>query len=362
MKIKNLRVSMPAEWCRPQSGIMLAWPHAGTDWNYMLDEVQSCYVDIISAIAQELRVLLVAPDANDVAERLKSLPQGLTHNIIVAEVETNDTWTRDYGPITTIGQDQADGTVYHVLNDFKFNGWGLKYAADKDNLVNSRLNEKRLWQYIIERQNSRGILYNDLTGFVLEGGSVESDGKGTVMTTSRCLMSPNRNGNLNREQIEQRLKTYLGAERVLWVEHGELEGDDTDAHIDTLARFAPNNTIIYCGCDDRNDPHYDSLQALKQQLATFTTAEGEPYNMIELPLPDAIYDTDGQRLPATYANFLITPQRVLMPVYGQERKDRLAIQMMKIAFESRQIVPIDCRALIRQHGSLHCATMQIPAI
>ena len=195
---------------------------------------------------------------------------------------------------------------------------------------------------------------------MLEGGSIESDGQGTIFTTSCCLLAPHRNQPLSKEEIEQRLKRYLCADRVLWIDHGSLQGDDTDGHIDTLVRICPDDTLLYIGCDDPQDEHFSELQLMEQQLSTFRTADGRPYRMLKLPLPRPIYDEDGQRLPATHANFLVVNGAVLCPTYGQPDLDRKALDTIGLAFPDRSIVPIDCRTLIRQHGSLHCCTMQFP--
>lgn len=307
----------------------------------MLDEVTECYKNIVKAITRHQPIVIVAPDCDTVKQCLSDIkPQ---YPISYITVPTNDTWTRDFGAITTIYNGKWQ------ICDFKFNGWGLKFASDKDNLVTRAMCENHFF---------KGEYCNYL-GFVLEGGSIESDGKGTLLTTSTCLMSPNRNGDLNRAQIEQKLKDCLGANRILWIENGALAGDDTDSHIDTLARMAPNDTIIYVGCQDSSDEHYTCLKEMSIELKTLKTAAGKPYNLIELPLPDAIYDEDGVRLPATYANYLVTPKALYMPVYGQPMKDLMARQMLQIVFD-QEIIEIDCRALIKQHGSLHCATMQLP--
>ena len=336
-------VRMPAEWER-NGAVMVAWPHNDTDWAYMMPEVTKCYVELVEAICRHSTVVIVTPSMNDVLPHILSAdidPQHLLWYI----VPTNDTWTRDYGPIIT-----TSGSDDWFVNDFKFNGWGLKFAADKDNLVTGRMSQDN---FLLGK-------YINRLGFVLEGGSIESDGKGTIMTTSRCLLSPNRNGDLTREEVEKKLCEYLGASRVLWVNHGYLAGDDTDSHIDTLARLAPNDTILFVGVSDQSDEHYVELAKMKEDLSAFRTAEGIPYHLIELPLPDPIYDEDGCRLPATYANFLILNDAILMPTYGQKNKDELALQIMQNAFPEYKIETIDCRALIRQHGSLHCATMQLP--
>lgn len=307
---------LPAEWEDCFSSVMIARPHTATDWAPMLDEVTSCYDSLVEAIAEAGMAIIETGD------------------------NTNDTWTRDYGPITV-----EDGPDLRLF-DFTFNGWGMKFAADKDNLVNSRL--------FAETVNRRG--------FVLEGGSIESDGRGTLMTTSRCLLSPNRNAQLGRDDIEEYLKAEFGLKQVLWVDHGFLEGDDTDSHIDTLARLAPHDTILYCGAGNETGTQHDSLLAMARQLRSFTTPDGLPFNLIELPLPDPIFDDEGERLPATYANYLATPKAILMPTYGQPRNDRLAADTLRIVYGDRRIITVDCRALIRQHGSLHCATMQLPEV
>lgn len=332
---------LPAEW-EEQGAVMLSWPHEDTDWAPMLDWVRACFKEIAWAIAEEQTLIIVAPDCTPAREAMEGHPNA--DRILYLDCPTNDTWARDFGVISVRQGDEW------LLMDYKFNGWGLKFAADRDNLITRRMVDAGLL---------RGNYVNRL-GFVLEGGSIESDGRGTMLTTSECLMSPNRNGDLTREQVEAQLKADFGLDRVLWLDHGYLAGDDTDSHIDTLARLAPDDTIIYVGCPDETDPHYEALRLMKEQLTEMRTAEGLPYNLIELPWPDAVYDDDGQRLPATYANFLIMNRSVLMPTYGHPERDQLAAKMLRIAFPDREIKMIDCRALIEQHGSLHCVTMQLP--
>lgn len=332
---------LPAEW-EPHGAVMLSWPHKDTDWAPVLDEAIDCFVEIAKAIAREETLIVVAPDVEEPRRVLDC--EKLPNRILYLTVPTNDTWTRDFGPITV----ERDGNP--VICDFKFNGWGLKFPADKDNLITRAMCNTGLL---------RGRYSNELS-FVLEGGSIESDGQGTLMTTSQCLLSPNRNGAMSRDEIEEYLKSRFGLDRVLWLDYGALEGDDTDSHIDTLARLTPNDTILYVGTDDVTDSHYDELNKMKLQLQSFVTASGQPYNLIELPLPDAVYDEEGNRLPATYANFLIMNHSILMPVYRQPQKDELAAQIIKIAFPDHQVVRIDCSVLIKQHGSLHCVTMQVP--
>lgn len=334
---------LPAEW-EIDNAVLLTWPHRFSDWEYMLDEVEGCYLNIIEQLCKCVKVrLLVHPAIT--AETIHKLHAYLGDAIDAVEViplDTNDTWTRDYGPITTV-----DGGKY-ILNDFKFNGWGLKFAADRDNLVNQRL-------------YGASADYVNRLNFVLEGGSIESDGRGALLTTTRCLMSPNRNGQYTREEIERYLMHNLGIDKVLWVDHGNLAGDDTDSHIDTLARFAPDGTILYVACEDKEDPHYGGMQNMKADLKQLTDVEGNPYKLVALPWPDCIYDYDtGERLPATYANFLATSTAVFVPTYSQPHNDAKALEIIGRTFPQHKIIGIDCRALIRQHGSLHCATMQLP--
>ena len=334
---------LPAEWERV-GGVLLAWPHENSDWAEILPEIDDCYIRICEAFTQHTTVIVVTKDHTRLLPLILN-SEIRTENLIWHIAETNDTWTRDFGPIvTTTGPDDWQ------INDFKFNGWGLKFPADKDNLITANLvtNGSLIGDYV------------NFLSFVLEGGSIESDGHGTIMTTSRCLLSANRNGGMTKEEIEEYLKTALGAQRILWVNEGALEGDDTDSHIDTLARFAPEDTIVYVGTEDTSDSHYKVLAAMKEELQAFRTFDGSPYRLIELPLPDAIYDKDGNRLPATYVNFLIVNDVVFCPVYGQKIKDDLAVKQLTKAFPGRTIVTIDCNSLIFQHGSLHCATMQLP--
>lgn len=339
--MKNNNIQLPAEWAR-QSAIQLTWPHKNTDWAYMLDEVEACFVNIARAIADRQLLLIVTPEVEAVRNRISG--EVNMANVRFVEADTNDTWARDHGGITVI----KDGEP--VVYDFAFNGWGLKFAACYDNLITSRCHKA-------------GVLkarYENRLNFIIEGGSIESDGCGTMLTTSECLLSPNRNGEWSAAQIEEYLKEAFGLQQVLWLDYGYLAGDDTDSHIDTLARLAPNNTILYVHCDDASDEHYEQLKAMETQLHTFRTLQGEPYRLLALPMAAPAYDEEGERLPATYANFLILNDAVLYPTYGNAELDKAAGEVIAEAFPGYEIVGIDCCALIRQHGSLHCVTMQYP--
>ena len=340
--MKKNNIILPAEWDR-QSAIQLTWPHKDTDWAYMLDEVEECFVNLAREIAARQLLLIVTPRPEQVRNRIAHVVN--MDNVRIVECLSNDTWARDHGGITVY----VDGEP--VVYDFAFNGWGLKFAACHDNLITSQLNKQGLLH----------ALYQNRLNFIIEGGSIESDGCGTMLTTSECLLSPNRNGEWGREDIEQYLRQAFGLSQILWLDHGYLAGDDTDSHIDTLARLAPDNTILYVRCQDENDEHYKALQAMEQQLRTFTTLDGEPYRLLPLPMAAAAYDEEGERLPATYANFLIMNDAVLYPTYGVPTLDDEAARVIAEAFPGREVVGVDCQALIKQHGSLHCLTMQYPS-
>lgn len=331
---------LPAEWY-PQSGVQLTWPHVGTDWAYMLDEVQECFVNIANEIAKRELLLIVTPEPEEVKKQIAATVN--MENVRFLKCGTNDTWARDHGAITMMDVDAPS------LLDFTFNGWGLKFASDLDNQITRRA---------IENGVLKGRYVNRL-GFVLEGGSIESDGMGTLLTTSECLLSPNRNGQMNKVEIEEYLKSVFHLQQVLWLDHGYLAGDDTDSHIDTLVRLCPADTIVYVQCEDEKDEHYKSLHAMEEQLKTFRTLAGESYRLLALPMADEVQE-EGERLPATYANFLILNDAVLYPTYDQPEKDKRAEEVLQEAFPGYDIIGIDCRALIRQHGSLHCVTMQYP--
>ena len=328
---------LPAEW-EPQEGVQLTWPHIRTDWAPMLDEITTVYRQMAREIAQRERLIIVAPE--DTA-----------YDMLRIVCDTNDTWARDHGFISLV-----DDEGHRRLLDYQFNGWGEKFEAGLDNAINRK---------IYDAGELEGE-YVDCLDFVLEGGSIESDGKGTVFTTTGCLTAPHRNQPLKKSEIEQRLIQDLGASRIIWIDYGSLTGDDTDGHIDTLVRICPDDTILYVGCDDPDDEQYEDLQLMEAQLKTLRTLDGKPYRLRELPMPRAIYERGeklevrGERLPATYANFLVINGAVLCPTYGQPDLDQEAIRIIGEAFPDREMVPIDSRVIIRQHGSIHCCTMQFP--
>ena len=342
--------TLPAEWA-PQSAIQLTWPHEDTDWADMLPEVTTTYVHLAFEIARRQPLLIVHPDTAALQTFLQSqLPEKVFQNITFFQCPTNDTWARDHAFLTIVGTEGAE------LMDFRFNGWGGKFEATADNAINRQL---------FETSHLKGRYVNALD-FELEGGAIESDGMGTLLTTEECLLNTNRRREgdciplVDRMQVELLLQDSLGVERILWLKHGYLAGDDTDSHIDTLARLCPDNTIVYVQSRDENDEHHAALTAMESELRAFRTATGQPYRLIPVPMPDPIFDEEGERLPATYANFLIMNKAVLMPTYAQPVHDEAAQRALQTSFPHHEIVGIDCRSLIRQHGSLHCATMQYP--
>jgi agmatine deiminase len=336
---------LPAEW-DAQTGVMLTWPHAQGDWAEVLDLVEPVFAAIATAIARRENLLVNCVDAGQ-AERIRRalVAQGVPQaRLFLAVTPSNDTWARDHGPLTVTVNGRPR------LLDFRFNGWGSKYPAAKDDAINRQLAATGWF----------GDVPCDAIDLVLEGGSIDSDGAGTLLTTTSCLLQPQRNPRLSRKDIEARLQALLGIERVLWLEHGCIDGDDTDGHVDMLARFADPRTIIYQHCDEPDYSCYTALQAMEQELHNFRDASGRPYHLVALPWPQPKTDPDGARMPASYANFLLVNGAVLMPTY-RDPADALAARQLQACFPGRELVGIDCLPLIQQHGSLHCVTMQLPA-
>jgi len=332
----------PAEW-EPQSAVLIAWPHAETDWAERLGEVEETYVALVAALTRfEPVVICVADeDLQTYAEaRLRSARVDMA-KVRFVPAEYDDTWLRDTGPITL----RADDRFKQL--DFRFTGWGGKYQASRDDLLVGELSGMNLFHnYFVQSID-----------FALEGGAIETDGQGSLLTTWQCLHE--RHPEASREDLSERLAGWLQQDRVLWLDRGYLEGDDTDAHIDTLARFAGPDAIVFQACDDPADSHYAELGAMAEEIAALRTRDGNPYRLFPLPWAKPILD-EGRRLAASYANFLIANGAVLMPAYG-DPADAEAAAVLAEAFPDREIVQVPCRSLIWQNGSLHCITMQLPA-
>ena len=331
----------PAEW-EPQSAILIAWPHAGTDWAERLGEVEETYIALVAAITrfQPVVVCVADEDVESYARARLSSNRIDMARVRFVEVPYDDTWLRDTGPISL-----REGNGFRLL-DFRFTGWGGKFGASRDDLL-------------VERLHGMGVFSNSVRqpiDFALEGGAIETDGAGTLLTTWQCLHQ--RHPDADRDRLGAQLAGWLHQDRVLWLDHGYLEGDDTDAHVDTLARFAAPDAIVFQACDDPADSHHAPLRAMAAELAALRTADGTPYRLFPLPWPRPVID-QGRRLAASYANFLIVNGAVLMPAYG-DAADADAAAVLGEAFPGREIVPVPCRPLIWQNGSLHCLTMQLP--
>ena len=335
----------PAEW-EPQSAILLAWPHAGTDWAERLAEVEETYIALVAAITRfERAVVCVADDDIEAYARARlSSARVAMDRVRFVCVAYDDTWLRDSGPVTLM---PANGDAERPrLLDFSFTGWGGKFEASCDDRLVQALRDAGIFT-----NNERQAI-----DFALEGGAIETDGAGTLLTTWQCLRE--RHPDATREELSGKLAGWLHQDRVLWLDHGYLEGDDTDAHVDTLARFAATDAIVFQACDDPADSHYAELQAMAGELAALRTPDGRPYRLFPLPWPRPIVE-ENRRLAASYANFLILDGAVLMPAYG-DAADAPAAAVLADAFPGREIVQVPCRPLIWQNGSLHCITMQLP--
>lgn len=341
---ESQRPRLPAEW-EPHAALMVTWPHAEGDWGHDLPEVEACFERLAAAAAQFEPLLVVCPDGPQLARiRARLLEAGVAaERLILAEAASNDVWARDHGPLTVIRPGGAQ------LLDFRFNGWGERHASEHDDRITRRLTQEGL----IGASSFRCI------DWVLEGGSIDTDGAGTLLTTAACLLNANRNGAVTQEQVESQLQARLGAQRVLWLEAGWLAGDDTDAHVDMLARFVDRGTIAHTACHDPADPHYAPLQAMAEELRAARTLCGEAYRLIELPLPAPRYDGHGRRLPASYANFVFVNGGILVPAYG-DPNDTVAAARLAQARPDLRVVSVPAAALIRQGGSLHCATLHLP--
>jgi agmatine/peptidylarginine deiminase len=335
----------PPEWAA-QSAVLLAWPYPQGDFNRWQEAAEATYALIAAAICQRQGLIVACRDGvhrRQIESRLSGQGANLA-NIAWAEIPYNDVWVRDTAPLS------IETPAGPRLLNFRFNGWGGKYEHGDD----ARLAEN------LHRTGVLGDAPLVAVDFVLEGGSLETDGAGTLLTTARCLLNPNRNPSFAQADIEAQLKASFGLKRMLWLWHGHAEGDDTDAHIDTLARFCDARTIAYTAADNPQDPLYPDLQAMEAELREFRTSQGEAYRLVALPIPQPIYSEESERLPATYANFLIINHALLVPVYG-DPNDALALARLQSCFPEREMIPIPATPLIRQYGSIHCMAMQFPA-
>lgn len=335
----------PAEW-EPQSATMLTWPPKDGDWGDALPAAEIAVAGLAAVITRYQPVVIAAPDDAESGP----IPAAIAHHggrpdrTFVYPAPADDIWARDHGPLTVVDAGEA------CCLDFRFNGWGGKHACRRDDALTARLH----------RAGAFGDVRLRAVDAVLEGGAVDTDGNGTILTTRRCLLHPGRNPGADTAWYEDLFRRELGASRTLWLDHGALDGDDTDGHVDMLARFVARDTIAYTACDDPADSHYAELAALARELAALRDRTGAPYRLIPLPWPSPVHDGQGRRLPATYANFLILNDAVLVPAYGVAQDDT-ARDVIARAFPDRDVLSLDATTLITQGGALHCATMQLPA-
>ncbi len=312
-----------------QSFTQIIFPHKKTDWLEYLSDAEETFINIIQAIQKHQKCFIICSDITYVKSKFLD-----HHNLYFVEYETNDTWARDCSALCV-----EDNKEIKLL-DFTFNAWGNKFASKKDDAMSQEM--KNIYLQDLEKLD-----------FVLEGGAVESNGDGIILTTSICMLNQNRNPHLDPIEITQALHSFFGGDKILYLEHAYLSGDDTDSHIDTLVRFVDKQTIMYVQCEDTKDEHYKELYLMQKELMQI--AHEYQLSLIALPMPEAIYFKE-ERLPATYANFLFVNDAVLVPIYGV-KEDTKALSIFKKTFTQREITPIDCSTLIKQHGSLHCVSM-----
>jgi len=312
-----------------QSFTQIIFPHKDTDWRDYLLDAQKNFIEIINTIIKYQKCLVVCDDVDSVKKHFKD-----DKNLFFVEYKTDDTWARDCSCLCVRDDDEVE------LLDFVFNGWGGKFDAQRDDAMSQNISK----HYSIRPKS---------IDFILEGGGIESNGDGILLTTSSCMLNQNRNKNLDAQKVDAGLKNYFGAKEVLYLNHGYLAGDDTDSHIDTLVRFVDAQTLMYVRCRDMDDEHYKELKLMEDELKTI--ASRYDFKLIPLPMPDAVYD-ENERLPATYANFLFVNGAILVPTYGV-KQDAEALEIFRQTFRCRDVVGIDCQTLIKQHGSLHCVTM-----
>jgi len=313
-----------AEW-EKQEALLFAIPHKNTDWAVYLDEILLSYREFIAAVSKFQQCFILCEDAKKAAKLLDGLD-----NIRLFEVPTNDTWIRDFGAIDV----EMEGKI--TSYDFTFNAWGGKFASSLDNSAN-------------------GEFFKSVGGelisipLVLEGGSIDCNGAGVMLTTTKCLLEEHRNPDLTKEQIAEKLKKLFSLQKIIWLENGFLRGDDTDSHVDTLARFIKQDTIAYTTCEDEADEHFDELKNMEKELKL------TGFRLLPLPLPKPCF-FEGKRLPATYANFVFVNGALIVPTYNDKNDERV-LNSLKNALPHLEVVGVDARIFIRQHGSLHCASM-----
>ncbi|MBE0490752.1 MAG: agmatine deiminase family protein [Sulfurospirillum sp.] len=319
---------LPSEW-EKQSALMVVFPTSQLDWQHSLAQIQASYVAFINAIITYQPCFVLCDDTLHVSSFFTK-----NKNLFFIDIQTNDTWIRDFG-----GIDFYENGSKKTYN-FTFNAWGDKFMSNKDDAVTKQLFK-------------RGILHGTLINesFVLEGGSIDSNGEGVILSTQKCLFNSNRNKHLTQTQITQKITSFFDAKKLIMLANGGLYGDDTDAHVDTLARFLDKETIAYVKCYDKNDAHFDDLEAMEQELSQ------TGFKLFPLPLPHAKF-YNNHRLPATYLNFVFINDALIVPTYDDVH-DASVLASLQLFFSQRVVIGIDAQIFIREHGSLHCSCMNI---
>ncbi len=335
---------MPAEW-EPHEATWISWPRReGQSFPDSYERVLPTLVSMASAIA-ESEILRINISGREQEREVRALlaPSAPMERVEFHDIPTNEPWCRDHGPIFV----RREASPRIAVNDFGYNAWGGKYPPfEADDVVPTTI-ARRFGLPLFE------------PGFILEGGSVDPNGAGTLLTTESCLLNPNRNPSMTRGQIEGGLRDYLGVEQILWLGDG-IEGDDTDGHVDDITRFISQDTVVTVVEHDSADPNHAPLRANLELLRSMTLADGTPLKVVEMPMPPRI-DREGLRLPASHANFYITNTSVLLPAFGGNSDD-VAVSILTDLFQGRSILPIDCRELIWGLGAFHCLTQQQPAV
>ena len=336
---------MPAEW-EPHRGTWLSWPHKEASWPGKFTPVPAVFARMIGELVAHEEVHInvggadMESDVRDVLARA-GVPRD---RVFFHHIPTNDAWCRDHGPIFI--QRDRDGREQAIV-DWGFNAWGGKYPPfDLDDVVPTRIGAELGLRVFAP-------------GIVMEGGSLDVNGRGTLLTTESCLLNPNRNPRLDRREIERYLEDYLGVRQILWLGDG-IVGDDTDGHVDDLTRFTDPRTVVTVVEDDPADPNYAPLRDNLERLRSMRDQDGEPFRIVTLPMPRPL-EHEGQRLPASYANFYIANGVVLLPTYDPERDETARITLQEL-FPTRRVVGIDCTDLVWGLGAFHCVSQQWPAV
>lgn len=335
----ELGYRMPAEW-EPHAATWLSWPHNRDSWPGKFEPVPAIWANLVRVLAEREQVHILAGEG-EVWDEARQMV-GDVSNVTLHPVRTNDAWTRDHGPTFLVGPDGAPP----ALVDWQYNAWGGKYPPFDD--------DQRVAAEVAEITGRRRFA----PGIILEGGAVEVDGQGTLLTTEQCLLNPNRNPSLGREEVERYLTDYLNVSRVLWLGEG-IVGDDTDGHIDELARFVRPGLVVAAVEDDPRDENHEPLAANLRRLRGFVDARGQQLEVVTLPMPRPVY-FEGQRLPACYCNFYIANGLVVVPQFD-DPADRVAMETLTRLFPERQVRGLPTVDLILGLGAFHCITQQEPA-